>query len=92
MNRERAKELLPIIQAFADGEEIELKGDNGTWVVWETYSFSDGCDFRIKPKPREVYLEIAVKNRKVLGFKLPSEPMPQNPVSRYHLFREVTDG
>ena len=32
MNREQAKELLPIIQAFADGKEVQLKKTDG-WVA-----------------------------------------------------------
>ena len=58
MNRERAKQLLPIIQAFADGKEIEVyycaeKGwrnidENDYACLW-----IDAYDYRIKPEPRE---------------------------------------
>ena len=57
MNRERAKELLPIIQAFADGEEIEWKG--GVGICWRKSSgeFADNTEYRIKPKePREFWI------------------------------------
>ena len=53
MNRTEAKDLLPIIQAFAEGKTIEFKNCNGNW---------DNCgnalipgfhkDFRIKPGPK----------------------------------------
>lgn len=53
MNRTEAKELLPIIQAFAEGKTIEFKNCNGNW---------DNCgnalipgfhkDYRIKPETK----------------------------------------
>lgn len=54
MNRQEAKELLPIIQAFAEGKIIQFKNAFGNWV--------DCCDgalfnyppkeYRIKPEPK----------------------------------------
>lgn len=54
MNREQAKELLPIMQAFAEGKIIQFKNAFGNWV--------DCCDgvlfnyppkeYRIKPEPK----------------------------------------
>ena len=60
MNRERAKELLPIIEAFANGEEIQRQFqetiDPDTFK-WGTADFIDDVGiFRIKPKPREWYV------------------------------------
>lgn len=71
MNRERAKELLPIIQAFAEGEEIEWKdsGSDDEWTNYEhaqeyTFSFEDkDCDFRIKPEPFECWMNIYPENK-----------------------------
>ena len=60
MNRERARELIPIIQAFADGEDIDARGADGEWVSLEADEdllCLDECDYRIKPKPREFYIE-----------------------------------
>lgn len=53
MNRNRAKELLPIIQAFAEGKEIEyrVKGEN----VWSDIFYPtwiDNRDYRIKQEPK----------------------------------------
>lgn len=52
MTREQAKELLPIIQAYAEGKTIEYSYDGEHWErndapVWD-------CDvmFRIKPEPK----------------------------------------
>ena len=53
MNRKEAKELLPIIQAFAEGKEIEsrcIKGDKSLWYDDEDPSFDNDLEYRIKPK------------------------------------------
>ena len=51
MTKEEIKELLPIMQAFAEGKTIEYMGINGQWVetdqpVWGGYKL------RIKPEPK----------------------------------------
>ena len=57
MNRDRARELLPIIQAFADGEEIQARRDSESdWRVMPEIAFPDEFEYRIKPKPREWWL------------------------------------
>ena len=60
MNRERAKELLPIIQAFAEGKEIQVYNKiKGEWFdSSDIPSFSCGIDYRIKPEPKYVWLNI----------------------------------
>ena len=53
MNRKEAQELLPIIQAFAEGKEIEsrcIKGDKSLWYDDEDPSFDNDLEYRIKPK------------------------------------------
>ena len=67
MNRERAKQLLPIIEAFANGEDIEFLrkqvGDTkwepleDFWSLTEATASSDNVEYRIKPKPREWWLD-----------------------------------
>lgn len=57
MTREQAKELLPIIQAFAEGKEIEIKTKEGSrWCKLEDndmqYIDFKKCDLRIKPEPK----------------------------------------
>lgn len=57
MDRERAKELLPIIQAFADGKKIEfaLFDDDGAISEWSDVHFpkwSNNHIYRIKPEPK----------------------------------------
>ena len=54
MNRKEAKELMPIIQAFAEGKAIEsrcIKGDKSLWYDDEDPSFDDELEYRIKPEP-----------------------------------------
>ena len=52
MTREEAKELLPIIQAFAEGKTIEYRGYGGAWKVAQTPTWSSHLCYRIKPEPR----------------------------------------
>ena len=54
MNRERVKELLPVFQAFADGEEIEYF--SRTYAKWRPMTCPNWYwddKYRIKRKPRE---------------------------------------
>ena len=53
MTREEAKQLLPIIQAFAEGKAIEsrcIKGDKSLWYDDEDPSFDNDLEYRIKPE------------------------------------------
>ena len=55
MNRKEAKELMPIIQAFAEGKAIEsrcIKGDKSLWYDDEYPSFDNDLEYRIKPEPK----------------------------------------
>ena len=55
MNRNQAKELLPIIQAYAEGKAIEsrcIKGDKSLWYDDEDPSFDDDIEYRIKPEQK----------------------------------------
>ena len=55
MNRNKAKALLPIIQAYAEGKAIEsrcIKGDKSLWYDDEDPSFDDDLEYRIKLEPR----------------------------------------
>lgn len=51
MTREQAKKLLPIIQAFSEGKDIETKTGSG-WMSIENMSFAGNPDsYRVKPEP-----------------------------------------
>lgn len=55
MDRNQAKELLPIIKAFSEGKPIQsrcIKGDKSLWYDDEDPSFDDDFEYRIKPKYR----------------------------------------
>ena len=53
MTREQAKELLPIIQAFAEGKQIEVKRKNEWFGIGDDIYFSESpSDYRIKPEPK----------------------------------------
>lgn len=53
MDRQRAKELLPVIQAFAEGKTIESKYIKAKlFSENRNPSFSDDFEYRIKPEPK----------------------------------------
>ena len=55
MNRNQAKALLHIIQAYAEGKAIEsrcIKGDTSLWYDDEDPSFDDDFEYRIKTEPK----------------------------------------
>lgn len=54
MTRERAKELLPVIQAFAEGKTIEYRdsADVIEWSVLSEPSWADLSLYRIAPEPK----------------------------------------
>ena len=57
LTRERAKELLPIIQAFTEGKTIQWKDGLGRWLDFSNedaeVNFNDcPSHYRIKPEPK----------------------------------------
>lgn len=53
MDRKEAKELLPIIKAFAEGKQIEVKRKNEWFGIGDDIYFSESpSDYRIKPEPK----------------------------------------
>lgn len=56
MNRQQAKELLPIIQAFAESKTIQYSYGDADWVDIDpngAIDFSDNpSNYRIKPEPK----------------------------------------
>lgn len=52
MTREEAKELLPIIQGYAEGKTIQIwDEDTWTWLDLSEPSFSREMKYRVKPQP-----------------------------------------
>ena len=59
MNRERAKELLPIIQAFAEGKEVQYYStNNDKWIDVTNAVFDGSARFRLKPEPKYVWINV----------------------------------
>ena len=60
MDRKRAKELLPIIQAYAEGKDIQYRITDGDWnddPDFDPFAQGFAClKYRIKPEPREFLL------------------------------------
>lgn len=57
MTREEAKELLPVIQAFAEGKTIQVKVTDNRWYDWKNktdeLNFESGHqNYRIKSEPK----------------------------------------
>ena len=54
MNRNQAKDMLPIIQALAEGKHIQLKDKTGNWMDIDFINV-ELCNpnvYRIKPEPK----------------------------------------
>lgn len=52
MNRKEIKLFLPILQAFADGKEIECREEDKWYRVLEVCNEMNPQDYRIKPEPK----------------------------------------
>lgn len=55
MNREEAKKLLPIIQAFAEGKKVQCRGSSvsyvGNWIdVREDANWDSRSEYRVAPE------------------------------------------
>ncbi len=56
MTKERAKELLPIIQAYAEGKKIQVESHNYKWFdVTELDDDFESLNYRIKPEYNEIF-------------------------------------
>ena len=56
MDRERAKELLPIIEAYANGKDIEIREGLNNWIATDSADWKNYIQYRIKPEPKEWWL------------------------------------
>lgn len=70
MTRERAKVLLPIIQAWAEGKIIQWRfpqSPNPKNREWDTITFeptfdTTAAEYRVKPEPREFWIGMCGKH------------------------------
>ena len=56
MDRNQAKELLPVIKAFSEGKDIEIRSKNSHaqlngWTKMDEFIFGN-FEYRIKPEPK----------------------------------------
>jgi len=61
MNRERAKYLAPLIQAYGEGKDIWYRGNtNSKFTTLDgDVGFGDLCaEYEIKPEPEVIYVNI----------------------------------
>lgn len=59
MDRERVKELLPVLEAFAEGRAIQGQLHHNEPLSWEDIDdidVADYWDFRVKPEARVIFL------------------------------------
>ena len=97
MTREEAKQLLPIIQAFAEGEIIECRTKPGTisagipneWTEIKEIGFWNGIEYRIKPEPKYRPFANAEECWKEMQKHQPFAWVKEKHSDRYNLITEV---
>lgn len=88
MTREQAKELLPVLQAYAEGKTVQMKNFGGDWMDCEFCL--TGNEWRVKPEPRDfwlVYCRGAWKPSEIWDYK----PSGLSEGVRYIHVREVIE-
>ena len=89
MTREEAKQLLPIIQAFAEGKCVETKTGSG-WVNMENMSFAGKPKaYRIKPESKYRPFANAEECWKEMQKHQPFAWVKEKHSDRYNLITEV---
>lgn len=87
MNRKDAKKLLPIIQAYCAGKEIEIIIDNN-WVVIDNPEFNTSWDlYRIKQEPE--YVPFTFEDINLFGDKWFKNKVIINGSSSGNLFKPI---
>lgn len=57
MNKDNAKDYLPLVQALADGKVIQFNASCSGWTDTDwIVPDQPACRYRIKPEPREVWI------------------------------------
>lgn len=64
MNKDNAKDYLPLVQALADGKELQWSNDEGEWGTLADWGFTtEPKRYRIKPEPREWFVWVDENGR-----------------------------
>lgn len=60
MNKDNAKDYLPLVQALVDGKAVQIiDRDCTTWMDSDELDFRYPANhYRIKPKPREIWVNV----------------------------------
>ena len=60
MNKDNAKDYLPLVQALADGKTIQFLYSSGAWGCCEEINYArySAERYRIKPESREIWVNI----------------------------------
>ncbi|QHJ81953.1 MAG: hypothetical protein [Caudoviricetes sp.] len=57
MNKDNARDYLPLVQALAEGRVIQKKNGDGGWTdISSLATYVAPSDYRIKPEPREIFV------------------------------------
>jgi hypothetical protein len=56
MNKDNAKDYLPLVQALADGKTVQLSDGNGGWIEGEIDFQYPVSEYRIKSELKEVWI------------------------------------
>lgn len=55
MNREKAAEFAPLMQAYADGADIQYRSRAYVWTDVKSPTFNVLDTYRVKPTPEEIW-------------------------------------
>ena len=89
MTREETKQLLSIIQAFAEGKEIECREEDKWYKVLEICNEMNPQDYRIKPEPKYRPFANAEECWKEMQKHQPFAWVKEKHSDRYSLITEV---
>ena len=67
MNAQNAREYMPLVQALADGRQLQHKNEHGEWVDIETIVCVAPQKLRIKPEPRTFDVWRNEKTKRVIA-------------------------
>lgn len=61
MNKDTAKDYLPLVQALAEGKTIQYKLEDGEWADVPQPIFNEEVSsYRIKPEPKKQWYRVAL--------------------------------
>ena len=97
MTRERAKELLPVIQAYAEGKDVQysnsFRNPDSLWTTAIEPTFDAQSAWRIKPEPMELWIFESHLNdvKRAAGSESVCTCVRKDRATGYTKFREVLE-